>query len=93
MKKLSINQILKETTDKIKHKVSDYSYSRCLSESKILLSHSLGLERNDLIKMSNKILDEKEYIKFTKMLDEFLVDNKPIEYICKYADFYSLKFI
>ena len=87
-----INQILKEYSNKIKAKQSNFSYSRSVNECRTVLSHSLGINKNELIRIENGSINENQFERFKSMIDQFLLNDKPIEYICNSADFYSLQF-
>jgi release factor glutamine methyltransferase len=60
-------------------------------DAKILLAHTLGLSKVELILQDDYQLTDKEYQNYAKLHDECLL-GKPIAYILGYKEFYSRKF-
>lgn len=59
----------------------------------LLLMHSAKLNKTELYIKMNEELNEKEELEFINNVDKYLYENKPVQYIMGYENFYGREFL
>jgi release factor glutamine methyltransferase len=62
------------------------------SAIKILMLHFTHMQSADLIARLNETMDEKLYLKFLHAVDDYIINNKPVQYITESEYFYGYRF-